>query len=521
MKISALVLLLALLTRGLAEAEFDFVITGARVVDGTGAPAFHADVAIRDGKIAAVGKLDQAEAPERIDARGLVLAPGFIDVHTHAEEIDELPDGHNFIRMGVTTLLLGNCGASVLDVGEFFERLEAANIAPNVATLAGHNVIRAKAMGGSFNRKPTRAELKRMKDLLAEAMQDGAFGLSTGLIYLPGTFSKTEEIIALAKTASAYGGIYVSHMRDESLGITTALDELFRIAREAKLPAHISHIKLGGKSAWGRANEILAKIDQARAQGLDITQDQYVYTASSTGISQLVPEWGREGGKLAERLRDPAIKTRLKQEMRAKLERRAEPDFAYAVIAHWAKDTSLNGLNIREAAEKRWGSSSLEDQMELIFEIVSQGGASGVFHGMSEDVLQAFMRHPNTMFAADSGVRRWKQGVPHPRGYGNNARVFHRYVNELGVLRLEEAVRRMTSLPAGVFRFPGRGQVREGFWADLVIFDPARIKDEATYTQPHQYPSGIVHVLVNGRPVVRGGEATGQRPGHVIRRGGD
>ena len=501
----------------LEASAFDVVIRGGRVIDGTGAPAFFADVGIRDGRIAQVGKIANGEGAEIIDATGLVIAPGFIDVHTHAEEISDLPDGHNFIRMGVTTLMLGNCGASEIDLEEYFGKIERTGVAPNVATLIGHNIVRAKAMGGSFDRPPTEEELTAMRGYVAEAMRAGAFGLSTGLIYLPGTFSKTEEIIELAKVASEFGGMYVSHMRDEALEIDSALEELFRIAREAKIRAHVSHIKLSGKSAWGRADAILGKIDAARAEGLDITQDQYVYTASSTGISQLVPEWAREGGKLKERLADSEIKQRMKDEMRSKLVRRGQEDFSYAVIAYYRQNTNLNGLNIAEAAEKVRGSRSLEEQMELILEIVSKGRPSGVFHGMSENDLETFMRHPNTMFAADSGVRRFQEGIPHPRGYGNNARVLHRYVNEKKVLRLEEAVRRMTSLPAAAFRIPERGQVREGFRADLVMFDPKEIRDKATFTDPHQFPEGIAHVLVNGTAVIRGGEPTSAQPGEVIR----
>ena len=500
-----------------AGAEFDLVIRKARVIDGTGSPAAHHDIAIRDGKIAEIGKLDEARAREVIDAEGLVVAPGFIDVHTHAEGVVDQPDAHNFIRMGVTTILLGNCGGSALDLNSFCEKVENAKPAANVATLIGHNTVRRKAMGGSFDRPPTEDELAEMRRYVEEGMKAGAFGLSTGLIYLPGTFSRTEEIVELAKVASQFNGIYVSHMRDEALAIRSALDELFRIAREADIRAHISHLKLSGRSAWNQASEILALIDSARADGLDISQDQYTYTASSTGISQLVPEWAREAGKLGERLKDSKTKAKIVDEMRGKLKRRAEPDYSYAVIAYDRRNPDLNGLNIAEAAEKKLGSRTLESQIELILDLVSNGSPSGVFHGMSEDDLQAFMRHPHTMFASDSGVRRFNAGVPHPRGYGNNARVLARYTREKKVLRLEEAVRRMTSLPASVFRFEGRGQIQEGFWADLVIFNPQTVEDTATFTAPHAYAKGIEYVLVNGTPVIANGQPTGQRPGAFLR----
>ena len=289
-----LALLFGFAAAPLSAASFDLIIRHGRVVDGTGNPAFFADVAVKDGRIAALGKIS-GEAHMEIDAAGLTIAPGFIDVHTHAEEIDEQPLAENFLRMGVTTLVLGNCGSSVLDVGDFFRRLEATNISPNVATLIGHGTVRGKAMGGSFMRPPTSEELEQMKAIVQQAMKEGAVGISTGLIYLPGAFAKTEEIIELARVAASFDGIYASHMRSESDEIFQALDEVFRIAREAGIHAEVSHIKLSGKSNWGQTAKVIAAIERARAEGLDITQDQYVYTASSTGISHLVPEKYREG----------------------------------------------------------------------------------------------------------------------------------------------------------------------------------------------------------------------------------
>lgn len=490
-------------------AKFDLVLRGGRVVDGTGSPARFADVAVREGKIVAVGSIGLEAGDREIDARGLVVAPGFIDVHTHADEVAEQPEAQNFVRMGVTTIVVGNCGGSAVDLKKFWTEIAATNVAVNVATLVGHNSVRQRAMGGSFNREPTEEELAEMKELVRQAMEEGALGLSTGLIYLPGTFSRTEEIIELAKVASEYGGIYVSHMRDEGREIWSALEELFRIAREAKIPAHISHIKLSGKSAWGQAEKVLALVEAQRRSGLDLTQDQYAYTASSTGISQLVPEEAREGGKFAERMADPQEKARVTEEMKRRLKLRGQEDFAYAVIAHYRKDSSLNGLNIKEAARKLHGSETLDDQIEVIIEIVKEGGASGVFHGMNEEDLRTFMRHPNTMFACDSGLRKFGEGVPHPRGYGNNARVLGRYVREEKVLRMEEAVRRMTTLPAQVFGIKGRGQVAEGYSADLVIFDEDKVLDAATYNQPHRWPEGVDYVLVNGNVVLEKGNFTG------------
>ncbi len=499
-----------------AAEPFDLIVRNGRVADGTGNPAFFADVAVKDGRIAALGRVSGGARLE-IDATGLTISPGFIDVHTHAEDIDELPLAENFVRMGVTTLVLGNCGSSALTLGEFFRRLEATNIAPNVASLIGHGTVRGKAMGGSFMRPPTVEELAEMKSMVEQAMKDGAVGLSTGLIYLPGAFARTEEIIELARVAASYDGIYASHMRSESREIFAALDEVFRIARETGIRAEVSHLKLSGKSSWGQTAKVIAAIEKARAEGLDLTQDQYLYTASSTGISQLVPEKYREAGKFTNNLADPEQKARMIAEMKENLKLGGRDDYAYAVIASFKHDPSLNGLNIVEAAKKKRGAESLDDQIELILDIQSKGGAGGVVHGIDEDDLQQFLRHPNTMFASDSGVRKFKDGVPHPRGYGNNARVLARYVRELKLLRLEDAIRRMTSLPASTFRLKDRGVVREGAWADLVVFDPVKIQDLATFNDPHHYATGLAWVLVNGVPVVKADEHTGARPGKILR----
>lgn len=498
-------------------ADYDLVLRNGRVVDGTGNPARFIDVAVKDGRIASAGRVS-GNATSEVDVRGLVVAPGFIDVHTHAEDIDDLPRGENFVRMGVTTLVLGNCGGSVRNVGDFFRRLEATNISPNVATLIGHGTVRERAMGGEFDRPPTPEELERMKQSVEQAMKDGAVGLSTGLIYLPGTFATTDEIVELAKVAAKYNGIYASHMRNESGEILASLDELFRISREGELRAHVSHIKLSGKSNWGQTDKVIAAIERARAEGLDITQDQYGYTASSTSISTLIPKKYREGGKFSQYYSNATTKAEMVEEMRSKKERGGRDDYSYAVIASCRHDRSLNGLNIAQAAKKLRGSDALDDQIETILQVQKNGGASGVFHSMDEPDVQNFMRHPNTMFASDSGVRRFNEGVPHPRGYGNNARILARYVRELNVLRLEDAIRRMTSLPATTFGLKNRGFIREGCWADLVVFDPVQVQDNATFEAPHQYATGFVHVFVNGVEVVKNDKHTGERPGQTLRR---
>lgn len=500
-------------------ADYDVIIAGGRIVDGTGKPAFAADVAIKDGRIAKIGAVT-GTATTRLDARGLVVAPGFIDVHTHSDDlVEKLPTSDHFLKMGVTSIVVGNCGGSNLDVGAFFRDVEARGVSPNVATLIGHNTVREKAMGGLFDRVPTEAELAEMKRLVNQAMRDGAAGLSTGLIYLPGTYAKTEELVELAKVVTPYRGIYASHMRSESGRILDAINELLRIAREANIPAEVSHIKLSGENAWGRTKEVLALLDQARAEGVRVTQDQYAYTASSTRLRQLIPDEAFDGGMDTFRamMADPARKAAIVAKMKKNILGRGRLDYAYAVVASFRGDVTLNGLNIVEAARKLRGSDSLDDQIEIILEIESRGGAQGVFHGINEDDLQTFMRHPLTMIASDSGERIFGRDVPHPRGYGNNARVLGRYVRELKVLTLEDAVRKMTSLPAGQFALAQRGELREGHWADVAIFDAEKVGDPSTYKDPHHYAVGFAHVLVNGVPVIRDGEHTGAKPGRALR----
>ncbi|HEY0862615.1 MAG TPA: D-alanyl-D-alanine carboxypeptidase/D-alanyl-D-alanine-endopeptidase [Lacunisphaera sp.] len=509
--------LLVLSTFSFAQ-DYDVVIRHGRVVDGTGNPAFYADVAVKDGRIARVGRVE-GTAKREIDATGLIVAPGFVDVHTHADEIPGQPQPENFIRMGVTSIVVGNCGGSELDVGKFYREAEQNGVSVNVTTLIGHNTVRAAAMGGSFDRAPTAEEMAKMKGLVDRAMQAGAVGLSTGLIYLPGVFAKTDEIVELAKAVTPYGGIYASHMRYENARIKDALDEVFRIAREARLRAEVSHIKLSGENAWGRADEILAYIEAARAAGLDITQDQYAYTASSTRMRQLIPDDAFDGGheKFLAMLADPVKKADLVARMKQNIMTRGRQDYAYAVVASFRHDTSINGMNILEAAQKLKGSDSLDAQIEVILDLEKNGGAQGVFHGMNETDLQKFLRHPNTMVASDSGLRDFGKDVPHPRGYGNNARVLGRYVRELKVLTLEDAVRKMTSLPARTFRFDRRGELREGYWADITLFDPARVGDPSTFRDPHHYAVGFPWVLVNGVPVIANGERTADKPGAACR----
>ena len=496
----------------------DLVLRNGLLIDGTGNPPVKGDLAVRDGRIVGVGVVAEKGLKE-MDVAGWVVAPGFIDVHTHAENIEDHPRAENFLRMGVTTLVLGNCGSSKLKLGEFFQRLEINGTAANVASLIGHGTVRAQVMGGSFRRAPTEDELNQIRAHTAQAMRDGALGMSTGLIYLPGTFAKTEELVEMAKVVGARGGIYASHMRSEGTQIMEALDELCRIAREAHLPVHVSHIKIADKNRWGQSAAVLARLAAARKEGLSITQDQYAYTASSTGLRQLLPDDAVAGGRarFAELLTDADAKARIVQQMKDRLRQGGRDDFAYAMIAHYKHQTNYNGLSVPEAAKAHSGRATLDDQIDLLLEIEKNGGASGVFHGMHEDDLRAFLKDAHTMFASDSGVRVFAEGVPHPRGYGNNARYLARYVREERLLSVAEAVRRMTSLPAKTFGIPQRGALQVGHWADVVVFNTDKVQDAATFKAPHQYATGFRLVLVNGKPVVEDDRQNDGLHGRIIR----
>lgn len=501
------------------SADFDVLIKNGRIVDGTGSAAQAGSVGIKAGRIVAMGEIT-GTAETVIDAGGKVVAPGFIDVHTHSEKISEVPAAENFLRMGVTTIITGNCGMSRTDVAAFFDEIRKAGMTLNVATLIGHGAVREQGMGGRFIRAPSDEQLAAMKEIVDQAMKDGAVGMSTGLIYVPGSFAKTDEIIELAKVVASHGGVYASHIRHETVRIFDALDEFTRITREAKVRAELSHIKLSGPTAWGRAGEVLAYLDKARAEGLQITHDMYAYTASSTGLRQTIPDSALEGTRedYIARLADPESKAKVIQGMMEILKRSGRSDYSYAVVARFLTDPSLNGLTIPEAAKKVRGSDSLEDQIELLLDIEKRGGGSGIFHGMNENDLTVFLKHPQTMVASDGGPRKLGEDIPHPRSYGNNARILARYVREQKVLSLEEAIRRMTKLPAETFRLKDRGMLQPGSFADVVIFDPEKIADPSTFNDPHHYSEGFAEVLVNGVPVIHEDKLTGSRPGGPLRR---
>jgi N-acyl-D-amino-acid deacylase len=512
-------LLVALLgASGRAQTlPYDVLISGGTLIDGSGTPGRRADVAVKDGRIAAVGILPRDSARETIDATGLIVAPGFIDVHTHADSIAGTPRAENFVRMGVTSVVAGNCGGSALDVGEALTAIRQTGISVNYATLVGHNTVRSAAMG-SANREPTLGELARMKSLVWRAMADGAVGFSTGLQYVPGTYAKMPEILELARVAGNAGGLYASHMRNEGTELDNAIAETIRIGDLVGCRVQISHLKVDSPNRWGASASALALIDAARARGIDVEADQYAYTAASSTLGIRFPAWALEGGQgaIASRLNDPATWARIKTDMQALLAERGLADLSFAVVATHRADPALNGLSMKQVGARRKGADTLDAQLEAARDMMIAGGASMVYHFMSDGDVERIMRHPHDGIASDSSVLTPGEGAPHPRGYGNTVRVLGEYVRTRHVIPLEEAVRKMTSLPARHFRFQSRGLIQEGYAADIAIFDPATVGDTATFEKPHAFAAGVPHVLVNGVAVVRNGQHTGARPGQIL-----
>jgi N-acyl-D-amino-acid deacylase len=505
-------------TTSASSPAYDVVIINARIVDGSGNPWFRGDVGITKGRIVRVGRISSAEAKATIDARDRIVAPGFIDVHTHVESLFNRPAAENFVRMGVTTLITGNCGTSATDVAEFLGRAKSKPIAVNIATLVGHGSVRRQVMKLEA-RAPTPDEQRQMEALVDQAMKNGAVGLSTGLIYVPGTYAKTDEIVDLARVVARHGGLYATHMRSEGEKVLDAIRESIQIGEQAGLPVDISHFKVSSKKLWGDSSKTLQLVRDARARGLIVTVDQYAYTASSTSLDSRMPSWVLAGGReeAKKRLADKPTRERVVKEMKEALKRSGFKDYAYAMVASYDPDKSFNGKSIADITKQIRNKKDVKDQIEQILTMYEAGGAGMIYHGMSEDDVQRIMREPFTMVGSDSGVRQVDESVPHPRGYGNNARILGRYVRELKIISLEDAIRKMTSLPAQTFGFRDRGMVREGFAADLVIFDENTIADQATFVKPHQFPTGIDYVMVNGETVFAAGSMTNARPGVAVR----
>ncbi len=513
-----------------AAGRCDCVLRHGLLVDGSGKPGRVTDVAISNGRIVAIGILENLEADIEINASGKVICPGFIDLHSHADRgILEFRSAENYIRQGVTTLLCGNCGSSPTDIATFFKNLRNGGTGPNIAILVGHGSVRQKVMGRRAV-APTADQLKQMKDLVRQAMQDGAVGLSTSLRYGPGSYAGTEEIVALASEIKRFGGFYATHMRDEGTRIVEALEEALVIGRRAEIPVHVSHHKISSASVFGLTRQTLARIDAARRNGVDVSLDQYPYGAGSGGVGLYVPQRSLAGGlvEFRKRVADPKQRTRILAAVEDLLIRKlyladqspgddthTSQALARIQIARARHDVKLEGLNLVEILRSRKQPVTLRNGSELLIELVGHG-VTGINHTLEDRPdgdVDRVMSNPHTAIASDGSVFRFGEGNPHPRSYGCYPRVLGHYVRQRSVLKLETAIHKMTALPARRLGWRNRGQLIIGAVADITVFNPTTVTDRATFLKPHQHSVGINHVLVAGRFVLRNGKLTGQLPG--------
>jgi N-acyl-D-amino-acid deacylase len=545
-----IVLILTVLLAGCARApSYDVVIRGGTIVDGSGGTPYVGDVAIRGDSIAAVGRIGRGRGSMEIDAQGMAIAPGFINMLSWSTE-SLLQDGRSQseIRQGVTLEIMGE-GWSMgplndemkqrvvreqtdikydvtwTTLREYLDQLVQRGISCNVASFVGATTVRIHELGYE-DRAPTAAELDRMRALVRQAMEDGALGVGSSLIYAPAFYARTEELIELCRAAAPYGGMYISHMRSEGARLLESVDELVRIAREAGVPAEIYHLKAAGEDNWGKLDSLIARVEAARATGLRITADMYMYTAGATGLDAAMPPWVQEGGlpEWRRRLQDPALRDRVAREMRTPTDRwenlllaAGSPEKALLVAFKQDSLKSLTGMTLAEASRRR-GKSPEETAMNLVVADDSRVGT--VYFLMSEDNVRRQVGLPWMSFCSDEGSQA-PEGVflksnPHPRAYGSFARLLGKYVREEKALPLADAVRRLTAFPAENLGLSRRGRLAPGHFADLVIFDPATIQDHATFDKPHQYATGVRDVFVNGELVLRNGEHTGATPGRVV-----
>jgi N-acyl-D-amino-acid deacylase len=496
-------------------ARYDVLIRNGRVLDGSGNPWIATDIGIRAGRIADMGRLGSATAARVIDAHGRTVSPGFIDVHSHASLGLEgsLKDARQLIAQGLTTVMLNPDGGGAPDLRAQRAGFEQRGVGVNVALYVPHGAIRRDVLGMA-DRAPTAAELDRMVAMAKNGMEAGGIGLSSGLYYAPGSYAKTEEVIALAKVVGEMGGVYESHIRDEAdynIGVVGAVQEVIRIAEEGHLPGIVAHMKALGPASWGLSMALVERIKQARDRGVEVYADQYPYEASGTGIvGALIPRWAEVGGRpeLLKRIQG-ADHDRLAADVRRNFERRGGPDLL--VISRYAPNPAYEGQSLAQVA-KAIGKPADETAMELLV----KGDASLVSFNMTESDIELIMRQTFTMTCTDGDLVPFGQGKPHPRGNGAFARKIRRYVNERGAIDLPFAIRSMTSLPAGVFGLKDRGTLRPGAWADILVFDPARVRDAATYLEPHQMSEGIDYVLVNGVLEKDGDVFVGSLGGRVV-----
>ena len=517
LRLSCTLLLAVAVPAPLAQEAYDLVIAGGFVVDGTGTPGYRADVAVAGERIVAVGLVDRSRARRVIDAGGLWVTPGFIDPHSHAAgglASAELNHARPLLAQGITTVFVNPDGGGPVDLVAQRGQLLEHGLGVNVAQLVGHGSIRSTVIGRD-DRAPTADELDRMRALAREAMEQGAFGLSSGLFYAPGSYAEIGEVVELGKVVARYGGVYTSHIRDESdytIGLPAAIDEVIRVAREAGMRGSVTHIKALGPRVWGTAADVIAQIEQARAAGVEVFACQYPYTASATGLSAaLLDRWIQEGGReqMLARLRDPEVRRRVRREMVENLDRRGGAE-RIQFRRHQA-DPSIEGRTLAAVAAERG-----QDPVETALALIEEGGPGIVSFNMTDADVELFMRQPWVMTCTDGGLVQMGSGVPHPRNYGTYPRKLRQYVIDDDVIGLSDAVRSMTYTPATLYRVADRGIIRVGAIADLAVIDPVTVRDTATFTDPHQLSEGMVHVLVNGQLVIDDARFTGVLPGQVL-----
>lgn len=512
-----LILLVFLVGCRPAKKEYDIIFTNGTIVDGLGNERFIGDIGIKGDKIVKVSKakINPAQADTVVDLQGKIISPGFIDSHAHIQTtIHEFPQPENFLRQGITTICASlHSGDQPWPLDAYASSLK---VAPNVAFFAGLNWTRKKVVGLE-NRKATPEELDSMKYYVAETMKQGAVGFSVGLIYMPGLYSDTEEIIALAKVATEYKGIFVTHMRNEGSGLLASIRETIRIAKEANIPAQINHFKAAGVAQFGLASKGLALIDSARNAGIDITVDVYPYTAANTYSYILFPSWALDGGtkELAKRLKNPALRKRIEAEVRDIIMKDETGEDLWRIqFNSLPSDTAFNGKTLEDYVKAKGYKNSLDGGVDAIIDLELNGGFLAIYHEMDDQDVINILKHPHAMIETDGDlVRPFGSVFPHPRSYGAFPRVIARYVRELKALTLEEAIKKMTSMPANQIKQYNRGRIQEGAYADLIVFDMERIQDKATYTDSKKYSEGIEQMLVNGVYIIKNSKLTNNTPG--------
>lgn len=502
------------------KKPYDIVIYSGKILNGTDDAEFVGDIGIRGDRIVKIGDIAESQGRLDIDAHEYYVAPGFIDVHTHVDRrIAEEPTVKNYLLQGVTTVVGGNCGGSELPIKRLFDELEKKGIAINFASYVGHNTVRREIMGNE-NCPPTAEQLAKMKTLVEQEMKAGAIGFSTGLAYLPGMFASTEELVELTKMIAPFGGIYATHLRNQGTHIQRAIEEAIYIGKKAGVTVDISHIKLSSESVWGEYHLITDPIEKARAEGMRVYMDQYPYIATSSGFQSSFPDWSVAGGmdSLAKRLENPELYGKIKDGIirRRLSSERGINKLETIYITYNKNHPEYEGKNLAEILDVLGKAKTISNAADLIIEMQLSDSPRGVFFQMTEEDVETLMQKPYNMVASDGKIETPGVETPHPRAYGTFPRVIAKYVKERGVLSLPEAVRKMTSLPAEAMGFEDRGILKEGAFADIVIFNFEAIKDAATFENPHQYPEGIHWVLVNGRIAADHGKVLSKNGGRVL-----